>query len=292
MIVHAFKSSEEFNAHQEKQKEIDKNKKYRSTSFLNRDKWSIAQNFKVFSSAVARAIAGTSVPDRPQFKLDYQRIPKNPVALLVGDPAIKFFSACREDRIPPSEAIKTLKSGDFPSLHFLPQARYLYGHDQPVHAWLATEHVVDFWKTLTLGNAPVVYSREQVAEENDFLPSLREIYAEDFDLHASITTPGQIVSGLPEYPRLAAMVENFYNSSARFFRSGFATTPPEILADREATCRACDQWDASALNATGRCRKCGCSTWAKLRMASESCPLGKWKAIDPQISQIPQIPEK
>lgn len=64
----------------------------------------------------------------------------------------------------------------------------------------------------------------------------------------------------------------------RFARSGFATTPPEILAAREATCRACDQWDAAALNATGRCRRCGCSTWAKLRMATERCPLGKWEA--------------
>ena len=65
----------------------------------------------------------------------------------------------------------------------------------------------------------------------------------------------------------------------RFARSGFATTPPEILATREATCRACPEWDAAALNGTGRCRKCGCSTWAKLRMATESCPLGKWKAV-------------
>ena len=91
---------------------------------------------------------------------------------------------------------------------------------------------------------------------------------------------------------IARRAEMLATAAHRFARSGFAATPPEILADREATCRACDQWDAAALNATGRCRKCGCSTWAKLRMATESCPLGKWKAIHPQISQIPQIPEK
>jgi hypothetical protein len=72
-------------------------------------------------------------------------------------------------------------------------------------------------------------------------------------------------------------------SAHRFARAGFATTPPEALATREATCRACPEWDAAALNATGRCRKCGCSTWAKLRMATESCPLGKWKAISPPL---------
>jgi hypothetical protein len=69
-------------------------------------------------------------------------------------------------------------------------------------------------------------------------------------------------------------------AAARFAKSGFAPTPPEALATREAICRACSEWDAAALNSTGRCRKCGCSTWAKLRMAAECCPLGKWGAFD------------
>ncbi len=72
----------------------------------------------------------------------------------------------------------------------------------------------------------------------------------------------------------------FGKALSAWARSTFAATPPEILAEREATCRACPEWDAAALNATGRCRKCGCSTWAKLRMATERCPLGKWEAFD------------
>lgn len=79
--------------------------------------------------------------------------------------------------------------------------------------------------------------------------------------------------------RRAEMLARFGHAAHRFARSGFAATPPEILAAREATCRACPEWDAAALNATGRCRKCGCSTWAKIRMATESCPLGKWKVV-------------
>ena len=66
--------------------------------------------------------------------------------------------------------------------------------------------------------------------------------------------------------------------------SGFSSTPPEILAQREATCRACSEWDSAAWNNTGRCMKCGCSTWAKLRMSSEQCPLGKWQATSDQKS--------
>jgi hypothetical protein len=80
--------------------------------------------------------------------------------------------------------------------------------------------------------------------------------------------------------RRAQMLARFGHAAHRFARAGFATTPPEILASREATCRACPEWDAQALNATGRCRKCGCSTWAKLRMATEACPIGKWEAVD------------
>ena len=73
-------------------------------------------------------------------------------------------------------------------------------------------------------------------------------------------------------------------AGGRFTASGFQTTPPDILATREATCRACAEWDANALNKTGRCRKCGCSTWAKLRMATERCPIGKWETVTPPLN--------
>ena len=82
-----------------------------------------------------------------------------------------------------------------------------------------------------------------------------------------------------EFESLRQKNFSFLKAAHRFARSGFASTPPEILAAREETCRACSEWDAQALNATGRCRKCGCSTWVKLRMATERCPLGKWEAV-------------
>lgn len=87
-----------------------------------------------------------------------------------------------------------------------------------------------------------------------------------------------MLTNLP--PDLLAKVSKMFKATGRFAVSGFATTPPEILAEREATCRACTEWDAEALNKTGRCKKCGCSTWAKLRMATERCPIGKWEAVD------------
>jgi hypothetical protein len=86
---------------------------------------------------------------------------------------------------------------------------------------------------------------------------------------------------MPESLREAhALMRSAFLAGTKFTASGFSATPPEALATREATCRTCLEWDAAALNATGRCRKCGCSTWAKLRMASERCPIGKWEAVE------------
>ena len=90
--------------------------------------------------------------------------------------------------------------------------------------------------------------------------------------------------------RQIEMLTRFGHAAHRFARSGFTATPPETLAQREATCRACPEWDATALNNTGRCRKCGCSTWAKLRMATERCPLGKWEAISSPSAAAPAEP--
>ena len=87
----------------------------------------------------------------------------------------------------------------------------------------------------------------------------------------------RIKAAPPSLPQQAASLGK---SLVNWTSSGFAPTPPDILTAREATCRACPEWDAQALNNTGRCRKCGCSTWAKLRMATERCPIGKWEAVE------------
>jgi len=170
-----FKSTAEFETHQVSEADKAKTRDRRSTSFLNKNGWSIAQNFKVFSSRVARAIAGTEPPDRPQFKLDYHRAPESPVALLVGDPITKFLAACREDRLSPTVALESMQKGLYPSLHFLPQARYTLEHSQPVYLWRATEHVTDFWQTLALGAAPEILPTSRFPEEIEFLAAHEEL---------------------------------------------------------------------------------------------------------------------
>lgn len=66
----------------------------------------------------------------------------------------------------------------------------------------------------------------------------------------------------------------------KWVKSGFHLVEKEVIEKRKETCRGCDFWDSSSFNNTGKCIKCGCSTWAKLRMSTERCPIGKWEAVE------------
>jgi hypothetical protein len=76
--------------------------------------------------------------------------------------------------------------------------------------------------------------------------------------------------------KAAQMATGLAGAAARWAAGGFAIAPPEALAARLEVCRGCELWDAQGFRSTGRCRKCGCSTQAKLRMATSKCPVGKW----------------
>jgi hypothetical protein len=52
------------------------------------------------------------------------------------------------------------------------------------------------------------------------------------------------------------------------------TEDPALAEKRLAICKGCEHWDGN------RCRKCGCFTALKVRLKSESCPVGKWPAVD------------
>ena len=93
-----------------------------------------------------------------------------------------------------------------------------------------------------------------------------------------------------QFPSLLKQVESFSTASLKFLKSGFQTTPPEIFAKRTEICKVCPEWDAEAINGTGRCRKCGCSTWAKLRLPTEKCPLDKWGPVNTSTPEQQQQP--
>lgn len=81
---------------------------------------------------------------------------------------------------------------------------------------------------------------------------------------------------LPSPPSVASMAVNFANSTAKWASRGFLKADEETLEKRIEICGKCEFWNSKGFRGTGRCMKCGCSTWAKLRMATEKCPVGKW----------------
>ena len=55
---------------------------------------------------------------------------------------------------------------------------------------------------------------------------------------------------------------------------GIGRIRDEVVAERRAICEGCERWDH------GRCTECGCFTYAKTKLRSEACPLGKWSRVD------------
>jgi predicted Zn-ribbon and HTH transcriptional regulator len=246
-----------------------------------------AYNWKVFSSEVVDAIwkkkNSSEPPLRPHFIIKgYSRIPSKPVALLIGNPVTKFIAACHEDGIEPEDALKQVSDGKFPSFHFFPQSRFLGFGGQPIYLWKAPDHIEHFWDTLDLVEPPKIYEKQI---DFQYEAKLREIYKEDFNLYESIKEPQTLAESKSEVnPTLWEQMRNVGFAVGKFSASGFKPTTKEVLEERESICHSCDQWDAAALKNTGRCKKCGCSTWAKLRMATERCPLGKWEAVSVEDS--------
>jgi hypothetical protein len=79
-----------------------------------------------------------------------------------------------------------------------------------------------------------------------------------------------------DLPPITQQIGTLATSTARYMASGFLKVPLEVLQTRRQICQTCDRWDSDQ----NRCRACGCYLEAKflnkLRMASESCPIGRW----------------
>ena len=81
-------------------------------------------------------------------------------------------------------------------------------------------------------------------------------------------------------PSLPAKTINLAGSVSSWVKSGLPICSKEVLSDRFDICKGCEFWDQSGFTGTGKCQKCGCSTQAKLRMATEKCPIDKWMQVE------------
>jgi hypothetical protein len=77
-------------------------------------------------------------------------------------------------------------------------------------------------------------------------------------------------------PPAKEMAKSAMTSLSRWLLNGAKTVDDTTLETRLNACHSCEFWNSSGFAGSGRCMKCGCSTWAKLRMATEKCPIGKW----------------
>lgn len=77
-----------------------------------------------------------------------------------------------------------------------------------------------------------------------------------------------------QFPPLGEQVRNAAGAGARAVKAaatgGGAAASDTTIAKRRETCQSCDNWIG------GRCKLCGCFTSLKIRLATESCPIGKW----------------
>lgn len=82
-----------------------------------------------------------------------------------------------------------------------------------------------------------------------------------------------------DYPTIMEMVNSFSGDMVQWAAAKFARSTRAEINQRLDICRACDYMDKEALHGSGRCKKCGCSIWAKVRLKSSKCPVGKWAEI-------------
>lgn len=84
------------------------------------------------------------------------------------------------------------------------------------------------------------------------------------------------IKNTSENPTTVQMIGSLSTSLSGWVSSGLPLSDKKMVEFRLEICKSCDLWDQSGFLNTGRCKKCGCSTQAKLRMATEKCPIGKW----------------
>ena len=87
----------------------------------------------------------------------------------------------------------------------------------------------------------------------------------------------------PKLPSLATQAVNFAKAVARHVRSGAHLVDKATLEERLQHCALCEH------RVDNRCAICGCflvdsptGTGGKAEWASQSCPLGKWLALEPE----------
>jgi hypothetical protein len=174
--------------------------------------YAVACNHKVFSSNIALAVIGSFYPELLQRTKEAteERKKRNrwhglvptlmddklnkPVVLLFADPVVKFFSACREDRISYYNfPLQLARKKRWRSFHFWPQCRFFTQDKYPVLVFDAVRHLENFYNIVGLDKQylPTIKNKELSNHQKAFLlnelDELIEIYEDDFSVHNAIS---------------------------------------------------------------------------------------------------------
>jgi hypothetical protein len=78
------------------------------------------------------------------------------------------------------------------------------------------------------------------------------------------------------YPPIGQMAQTVTESAINWLGRGAPISSEKLINQRKVICEGCEFWNPQPIKGFGRCKKCGCLTWVKIRMATEKCPIGKW----------------
>jgi hypothetical protein len=90
------------------------------------------------------------------------------------------------------------------------------------------------------------------------------------------------------HPTLLKKAGSLASNLGVWAKAGFQVVDASQLQSRLDVCKGCEFWDQSGFAGTGSCKKCGCSTQAKLRMTTSKCPVDKWGPIEIPIIDVSQ----
>lgn len=133
-----------------------------------------------------------------------------------------------------------------------------------IEAQIATLKVSEEASELSSDIFPVAKIVEMVRQANSVQEQIKNVRAS----MAHFKSPGMM-----------EMTKNVLGAAKRFVDGGFSMVSDDEYKRRMELCAPCEFWNPSARMGMGKCLKCGCTS-AKLRFATEKCPLNKWLQFD------------
>ena len=233
----------------------------------------------------AMGILGSHEPQSVLFERYAESLPSLYKFAFVRDPLSRFVSAYQwrqiEKELPEAEhstdlrRLKGITIGECAAI-LVNEPALLAQHLAPQSQYIETPEKMDFigrfenlvkdWQVICRAvrvNIPLPHLNKSVALDtipDSVKDAVRELYADDYRKFG--------------YPIPRGILHGATGIAKAITGTGGASE--ELVARRTAICNAPCEHAVTSLGVFQTCNLCGCSTWAKVRNATEKCPAGKW----------------